>query len=87
MTQLVLWGQLITKNVYPMAEHWSNFLKEKMSDPKGKKAITKDVWNMFMDFITITANNNENLSKVIEDGSWPLLIEEYAKYLKVRLSI
>lgn len=69
-----------------MVEHWNNFLKEKMSDPKLKKAITKDVWNMFMDFIAFTVNKNENLVKVIEDGSWPLIIEEYAKYLNERLS-
>lgn len=79
----VLWAQLLGL-VYPYAEEWRAFLKE---NEKPKKAITQDVWAMFYQFMQVTAENKAAVNTVIEEGVWPVLIEDFAKYLKAKFKL
>jgi hypothetical protein len=79
----VLWGQLLFL-VYPYAKDWKEFLQV---NDKPKKAITKDVWTMFFQFVQMTIEDPKAVNNVIEEGVWPVIIEDFAKFLKARLKL
>lgn len=83
---VLLWGQLLTKQVFPCKEQWDDFLGEYQKDTPVKKAVTTDVWSMFLEFVRMAGENQEHaVAKVAEDGVWPMIIEAFAGYLKQRL--
>eukprot|EP00826_Nyctotherus_ovalis_P043209 TRINITY_DN4525_c0_g1_i13.p1 TRINITY_DN4525_c0_g1~~TRINITY_DN4525_c0_g1_i13.p1 ORF type:complete len:163 (-),score=36.57 TRINITY_DN4525_c0_g1_i13:107-595(-) len=80
---VLLWGQLLTKEVFPCKEQWDDFLGEYQKDLPAKKAVTTDVWNMFLEFVRMVRENKEEaVKKVMEDGVWPIIIEAFAGYLR-----
>lgn len=83
---VLLWGQLLTKEVFPCKEQWDDFLKEYQKDQPAIKAVTTDVWGMLLEFIKMTRENKEEaVKKVIDDGVWPTILEAFAYYLKDKL--
>ena len=82
----LLWGQLVTPAVYPHAEQWKAYISQYQKDAPVKKPITRDVWNMFFEFIEATTKESSGLSKMMEENEWPLMIEDFAKYLKEKIS-
>lgn len=79
----VLWGQLLYL-VYPYAKDWTEFLQ---ANTKPKKSITKDTWSMFFQFVEKTIEDVKEVDSVIEEGVWPTLVEDFAKFLKERLKL
>ncbi|KAF8330192.1 defective in Cullin neddylation protein 1 [Cantharellus anzutake] len=56
---------------------WFEFL-----DAKGGKGISKDVWNMFYEFIRSIDSRFENYD---EDAAWPSIIDDFVVYSRDRL--
>jgi hypothetical protein len=83
---ILLWGQLVTSSIYPYAEQWKAYLAEYQKDLPQKKPVTRDVWNMFYEFVVATTKDSSGLSKMLAEDEWPLMIEGFAKYLKGKIS-
>ena len=49
-------------------EHWKTFLAQYQKGVPIKKAIIRDVWNMFFEFVALTARDSEALSKIGDEG-------------------
>ena len=52
-----------------------------MEGQEKKMNVTKDLWNMFLEFTLATNGKIENF---VDDGCWPNLIDEFVKYLNVK---
>ena len=69
---VAIWDTML-KNKCNFLEKWSTFCQAKKDSGK-MNVISKDVWNMLWEFIDA---NGGDLSKSEDDGSWPVLIEEF----------
>jgi DCN1-like protein 1/2 len=56
-------------------KEWLDFMNEKYLG----KAITRDVWQQFLEFSTVT---RLDLSNYDDEGAWPVMIDEYVERLK-----
>eukprot|EP01016_Furgasonia_blochmanni_P008400 TRINITY_DN133_c0_g1_i1.p2 TRINITY_DN133_c0_g1~~TRINITY_DN133_c0_g1_i1.p2 ORF type:complete len:183 (-),score=49.20 TRINITY_DN133_c0_g1_i1:180-728(-) len=69
-----LWNVLL-KGRFPWLDHLNEFL-----DAREKKtAITKDQWNMLLEFHLVTKGD---LSKYEDDGAWPTIIDEFVEFIR-----
>lgn len=57
---------------------WFDFLNE-----KGGKGISKDTWNMFLEFVRTIDSGFTNYSM---DGAWPSTIDDFVEWAKARLA-
>jgi len=70
----MLW-ELLLKGKFPFLEQWLKFLDSRPI----KNDIPKDLWNMLLEFHYLTRGD---LSKYVDDGAWPVMIDEFVEYLK-----
>jgi len=70
---VALW-QVLCKNNFPFLNKWLEFLDKRPT----KTDVTKDVWNMILEFHYTTQGD---ISKYTDDGAWPVLIDEFVAYL------
>ncbi|CAO3643174.1 unnamed protein product [Cunninghamella echinulata] len=68
-----LWRLLLTGR-FSMIDQWVTFLEE-----KHRKAISRDTWNLFLDFATQPSFNTDTHDA---EGAWPILIDEFVEYIK-----
>lgn len=71
---IALWKLVFTQNKPPILDHWLHFLNE---NPSGIKGISRDTWNMFLNFTQVIGPDLSNYS---EDEAWPSLFDTFVEW-------
>lgn len=71
---IALWKLVFTQNNPPVLDQWLNFLTE---NPSGVKGISRDTWNMFLNFTQVIGPDLSNYS---EDEAWPSLFDTFVEW-------
>jgi len=70
----ISYWNIVLRNRFKMLDLWIQFLRN-----HHRKAISKDVWNLLLEFATIT---NMDLSNYDTLGAWPVLLDEFVEWVK-----
>lgn len=71
---IALWRLVFTLDTPPVLERWLHFLSE---NPFGVRGISRDTWNMFLNF---TQSIGQDLSNYSEDEAWPSLFDSFVEW-------
>ncbi|XP_026858892.2 DCN1-like protein 3 [Electrophorus electricus] len=71
---IALWRLVFTLDTPPVLERWLDFLSE---NPCGVRGISRDTWNMFLNF---TQSIGPDLSNYSEDEAWPSLFDSFVEW-------
>ena len=71
---ITLWKLVSTQNNSPVLDQWLNFLTE---NPLRIKGISRDSWNMFLNFTQVIGPDLSNHS---EDEAWPNLFDTFVEW-------
>lgn len=71
---IALWRLVFTQDTPAILEHWLDFLSE---NPSGIRGISRDTWNMFLNF---TQAIGPDLSNYSEDEAWPSLFDTFVEW-------
>ncbi|XP_061562684.1 DCN1-like protein 3 [Phycodurus eques] len=71
---IALWRLVFTQDMPSILEHWLDFLAE---NPPGIRGISRDTWNMFLNF---TQAIGPDLSNYSEDEAWPSLFDTFVEW-------
>ncbi|XP_046888536.1 DCN1-like protein 3 [Hypomesus transpacificus] len=71
---IALWRLVFTQNSPSILERWLDFLAE---NPSGVRGISRDTWNMFLNF---TQAIGPDLSNYSEDEAWPSLFDTFVEW-------
>lgn len=71
---IALWRLVFTQNKPEILEQWLDFLAE---NPSGIRGISRDTWNMFLNF---TQAIGPDLSNYSEDEAWPSLFDTFVEW-------
>ncbi|XP_076008168.1 DCN1-like protein 3 [Genypterus blacodes] len=71
---IALWRLVFTQDAPSLLEHWLDFLAE---NPSGIRGISRDTWNMFLNF---TQAIGPDLTNYSEDEAWPSLFDTFVEW-------
>lgn len=71
---IALWRLVFTQDMPPVLDRWLCFLSE---NPCGVRGISRDTWNMFLNF---TQSVGPDLSNYSEDEAWPSLFDSFVEW-------
>ncbi|RVE59680.1 hypothetical protein OJAV_G00190810 [Oryzias javanicus] len=71
---IALWRLVFTQNKPEILEQWLDFLAD---NPSGIRGISRDTWNMFLNF---TQAIGPDLSNYSEDEAWPSLFDTFVEW-------
>ncbi|KAL0984293.1 hypothetical protein UPYG_G00139560 [Umbra pygmaea] len=71
---IALWRLVFTQDTPDILERWLDFLGE---NPSGVRGISRDTWNMFLNF---TQAIGPDLSNYSEDEAWPSLFDTFVEW-------
>uniref|UniRef100_M3Z9N2 DCN1-like protein n=1 Tax=Nomascus leucogenys TaxID=61853 RepID=M3Z9N2_NOMLE len=71
---IALWKPVSTQDNSPVLDQWLKFLTE---NPLRMKGITRDSWNMFLNFTQVIGPDLSNHS---EDEAWPNLFDTFVEW-------
>ncbi|KAF4087707.1 hypothetical protein AMELA_G00073690 [Ameiurus melas] len=71
---IALWRLVFTLDMPPVLERWLDFLSD---NPCGVRGISRDTWNMFLNF---TQSVGPDLSNYSEDEAWPSLFDSFVEW-------
>ncbi|KAL4658278.1 DCN1-like protein 3-like [Arapaima gigas] len=71
---IALWRLVFTQDTPAILHCWLDFLTE---NPSGVKGISRDTWNMFLNF---TQAIGPDLSNYSEDEAWPSLFDTFVEW-------
>ena len=69
-----LWQLVFSPREPPILSKWLNFLQSHSDTVRG---ISRDTWNMFLNFSETVGND---LSVYDEDEAWPSLFDDFVEY-------
>lgn len=72
-----LWPMLLPK--YKHMKLWTDFISDEY-----RKAISRDTWDLFLDFVRET---DDTFSNYDELAAWPVAIDDYVIYAKEKLGL
>ncbi|KAJ7985027.1 hypothetical protein DPEC_G00360870 [Dallia pectoralis] len=71
---IALWRLVFTQDTPAILESWLDFLDD---NPSGVRGISRDTWNMFLNF---TQAIGPDLSNYSEDEAWPSLFDTFVEW-------
>ena len=71
---IALWRLVFTQDTPSILERWLDFLAE---NPSGVRGISRDTWNMFLNFTQAVGSDLSNYS---EDEAWPSLFDTFVEW-------
>ncbi|OCT61616.1 hypothetical protein XELAEV_18047644mg [Xenopus laevis] len=71
---IALWKLVFTQNKPLILDQWLDFLSE---NPSGIKGISRDTWNMFLNFTQVIGPDLGNYS---EEEAWPSLFDTFVEW-------
>ncbi|CAL1599184.1 unnamed protein product [Knipowitschia caucasica] len=71
---IALWRLVFTQDTPAILERWLDFLAE---NPSGIRGISRDTWNMFLNF---TQAIGPDLTNYSEDEAWPSLFDTFVEW-------
>ena len=75
-TSIALWNLLFQYLSDKQMKRHTDFLQFVQDENRKIKVISKDTWNLYLDFLDIQDINSFDLST----SSWPLIIDEYVEW-------
>jgi DCN1-like protein 1/2 len=77
-TAVAYWNLLLVPR-HPIVTEWTTFVTENY-----KRGISKDTWNMILEFTTYY-ESDPSLASYDEEAAWPSVIDEFVEYLREKM--